>query len=69
MWPRWLGRKKPDTNSEADKALRDAEKKLDEIKNRGREVTALAEALKEIREKNHFAEQLEAVFRRKGTAR
>jgi len=43
-------------------ALADAEENLRMIKKRGEEVTAVSEALRTIREKNHFAEHMEEIL-------
>jgi vacuolar-type H+-ATPase subunit H len=64
MWP--LRRRRSKATEEATKALKDAEKNLHEVKERGCEVRKVATALKEIRERNHFAEQLEAIILRNG---
>lgn len=52
------------SSEESHKALRDAKKNLDRIENRGDEVSELAEAFKEFRARNHFAEQLEEIIGR-----
>lgn len=64
MWP--LPRRRSKATEEATKALKDAEKNLHEVKQRGCEVQQVANALKEIRERNHFAEQLEGIILRHG---
>lgn len=51
---------------ESEEALKDAKKNLREVQRRGREVSNVSNALKEIREKNHFAEALEAIMIRHG---
>lgn len=50
------------TNGESKRALEDADKHLQEVKKRTPEVHAIAKSLREIREKNHFAEQLQVIF-------
>jgi hypothetical protein len=60
-------RRGKDKEDPADKALREARDKVKEIEERGEEVTALAESLKHMRERNHFAEQLEELIRRRGS--
>lgn len=47
---------------ESEAALEDAKKNLRKVQNRGCEVSSVANALKEMREKNHFAEALEAIM-------
>ena len=55
---------------ESEEALKDATKNLCEVQKRQPEVTKIANALKEFRERNHFAEQLEEiVLRQKGHLR
>jgi hypothetical protein len=61
----WWRSKKEETS--ADKALREAEDKVKEIEERGEEVSELAKSLRHMRERNHFAEQLEELIRRKGS--
>lgn len=57
-----------DGDSEA--ALRDAQKNLRKVEKRGSEVTSVANALRELRERNHFAEQMEEIIvRRRGQLR
>jgi hypothetical protein len=51
---------------ESEAALEDAQRNLREVQRRGREVSSVANALKEIRETNHFAEALEAIMIRHG---
>lgn len=61
MW--FLRRRLNKTRSEeADEALKDAQANLKRVKRRGGEVTRLAESLREIRERNHFAEQMEEII-------
>ena len=61
MW--FQRRDKP--NNEAQKALRDAESNLKRVKDRGDEVTELADAFREFRQRNHFAEQIEEIISRR----
>lgn len=58
MWFR-----RSDSAEEAKYALADAKRNLRKVQARGSEVTRVANALREIRERNHFAEQLEAIIR------
>ena len=58
----WFLRKRETKSSEdANRALLDARQNLREVRGRGREVSKVSEALREIREKNHFIEQLEEI--------
>ena len=50
---------------ESEAALKEARKNLREVKKRGPEVTEISHAFKELREKNHFAEQLEELIKRR----
>lgn len=66
MWFPWRG--KPVKDVEA--ALRDANRGLRHAKNQSEEVSSLADSLREFRERNHFAEQLEEmIIRRRGQTR
>jgi len=58
---RFLRRNKSEKNDAA-KAVEEAQKNLEETKETGKEVSEVANALRRIRERNHFAEQLEAVI-------
>jgi len=58
----WFRRRKTDTIVEATEALEDAKKNLQEIKQRSGEVSRVSNALRDFRERNHFAEQLEAII-------
>jgi hypothetical protein len=59
-----------DKDGESADALRDAEKNLRAVQRRGKEVTSVAKALREMRERNHFAEQMEEIIvRRRGQLR
>lgn len=58
MWFPWRSK----TNGESEKALKEAEAAKRKANRRGGEVTEIAEALKEFRERNHFAEQLEQII-------
>ena len=59
MWSLW--RAKP-TSEEADRALKDANRSLREVKKRGAEVTNVSNALKDLYARNHFAERLESII-------
>lgn len=58
MWPF----RRDSNDDEAKKALADARKNLRRVQRRGDQVTSVAESLRERRERNHFGEQLEAIF-------
>lgn len=62
MWFPRLRRKSILGRVLSQKALEDAEHNLSEVKKRSREVSQISNALKDIRERNHFAEQLEAII-------
>lgn len=47
---------------EADRALADARRNVSKVKARDGEVQEVASALRNLREKNHFAEQLQALM-------
>jgi hypothetical protein len=64
MWFR--RRKTEDSIVEASEALEDAEKNLKKVNRRGPEVQRVSDALKEFRERNHFIEEIESIFLRKG---
>jgi hypothetical protein len=51
---------------ESEKALREADQNLEEVKSRDEEVHEVAESLKVLRERNHFAEQLQLIFENSG---
>lgn len=57
MWPF-----RRNDNEEAKKALIDARKNLRRIQRRGDQVTQISDELKDLRERNGFGEQLEAIF-------
>jgi len=66
----WFRRRSSDRSVEAEEALVEAQKNLDEVKRRGPEVTEVAQALRKMRERNHFAEQLEElIVKRRGQLR
>lgn len=65
MWS--LRRDKPTASEESIEALKEAQQHLVAIQKRGREVTDVSNAIRKIRERNHFAEQLEAIIFQKGT--
>lgn len=57
-----LFRRRREDTQEAQRAVEEATKKLHEVKKRGKEVSAVSKALREIRERNHFADQMEEIF-------
>jgi hypothetical protein len=60
-------RRRTDPREEATEALKDAEKNLREVKKRGREVSRVSNALRELRERDRFGEQIEHIlFRGEG---
>ena len=66
MWFPWRGK----ATEESAEALKDAQNNLREVSQRTSEVRKVAKALKDIRERNHFAEQVEdIILRRRGSTR
>lgn len=61
-----LFRRRKQATHDAQKALDEAREKLKEVRQRGQEVSAISSALREIRERNHFAEQMEEIIVRFG---
>lgn len=59
---RFLPRRKPATTCEAAIALEQAAITLDAIKDRSHEVTQISAALRILRERNHFAEQMGVIM-------
>ena len=57
----WFLRRNKESSEDSKKALEDAQQNLERVQRRGREVSRVAKALKDIRERNHFAEQLESI--------
>lgn len=57
-----LFRRRRSGSDDAQKALEEATKNLHEVQKRGKEVSAISNALKEMRERNHFSEQMEEIF-------
>lgn len=62
MWHLLRRSRKRALEHESMEALLDATNNLKQVQRRGREVNRVANALKDIRERNHFAEQLEAII-------
>lgn len=61
-----LFRRRKAGSEDAQKALEEAKKNLHEVQKRGKEVSAISNALREMRERNHFSEQMEEIFVRYG---
>lgn len=68
MWSFLRRLRRSDSKEEATKALLDAEKNLEHVQRRSQEVSEVADALREIRKRNHFAEALEEILRPKGNS-
>lgn len=66
MW--FLRRHQSNHGADADKAIQDAQTNLKRVERRGSEVSKVSDALREIRERNHFAEQMEDIILRRGKA-
>lgn len=66
MWFLWRNNK---SNGDSEAALKDARKNVREVRERDQEVTKVVKALRDIRERNHFAEQMEEIIRRRGSFR
>lgn len=63
---RWFRKRENKSGEAAKEALADAQENLRAIRKRGEEVTAVSEALKHIRETNHFVEHMEEILFGKG---
>jgi hypothetical protein len=59
MWP---FRRHPSKIKESQQAILDATATLQRVQERGPEVRAVSKTLKEIRERNHFADQLRTIM-------
>lgn len=60
MWLPW--RRNRHDDGESEKAIKEADAHVRHAHRRGEEVTELAEALREFRHHNHFAEKLEQMI-------
>lgn len=60
MWP--FRRKATKNMKESQQAILDATKILRQTRERGPEVSRVAQTLHDIRERNHFAEQLQSIL-------
>jgi hypothetical protein len=58
----WFRRRDKRSNEESRKAILESTQKLREVRERDPEVHAVAQTLKSIRERNHFAEQLRIIM-------
>jgi hypothetical protein len=58
----WCQRHKHRADPSAEKAMREAHEQLQKTKERTPEVRAVSTALRTMRERNGFAEQLEAIM-------
>lgn len=59
-------RRKNNGLGEAEQALNDAVENLEVVKSRGDEVSSISHALRIMRERNHFGEQLERIIATRG---
>lgn len=65
MW--WFGRRRCETTDDSKEALKDAKNQVAKAEKRTEEVAEVVDALRELREKNHFADAMEAILvKRKG---
>jgi hypothetical protein len=64
MW--FLRNRQSKLIEEATDALKDAENGLKEVQKRNPEVLNVSRSLRELRERNHFAENLQAIIIRHG---
>lgn len=60
MW--FLRRQEVKSGDDAKKALVESEQQLLEVQGRAEEVTVLSQAIRELRERNHFSERLEQLI-------
>ena len=68
MW--WFGRRETKTGEDAEAALKDAKKQVRKAERRTEEVSDVVDALRELRERNHFADAIEKVIvKRRGSFR
>jgi len=67
----WWFRRRNKELDDSEMALKEAEKRVSETHQQGHEVYKVTESLKNITDRNHFAEQLEQIIlrRRRGMAR
>jgi hypothetical protein len=69
---RWTRRllRRGETQGQADatEALRAAQEARDETERRGPEVASVADQLRQIRQRNHFAEAFDALLHQRGGA-
>lgn len=68
MW--WPGRRRNDSNTDSEEALKDAKQQVRKAEKRTKEVTEVVDALRELRERNHFADAMEEIIvKRRGSLR
>ena len=60
---KWPWARKSRVDPEAQKALADASKNLNDARKRWPEVLAVSDSLRELRERNRFAESIELIMR------
>jgi hypothetical protein len=65
MWG-FLRRRRSESSDEATAAVKDAQKHLNRVRKRDQEVSDLSDSLREVRQRNHFAEQMEEIIIRRG---
>jgi hypothetical protein len=70
MWSLWSSRKRKEEakqeTAKAAEALNSAKRTLRAVEKRGEEVTRISQALRDLRERNGFAEVLEAIITSRG---
>jgi hypothetical protein len=64
MW--FLRRRRSESSDEASAAVKDAQKHLNRVRKRDQEVSDLSDSLREVRHRNHFAEQMEQIIIQRG---
>ncbi len=63
MW--WFGRRRNDSPDDSKEALKDAKRQVRKAERRTEEVTEVVDALRELRERNHFADAMEEIIVRR----
>lgn len=66
MW--WFGRRRTEPSKDSEEALKDASKQVRKAQRRTQEVSDVVDALRELRERNHFADAMEEVIVRRKRA-
>lgn len=59
---RWFRKNKDASNGESRKALEDAKENLKDVKSRNEEVKEVVKSFRVMKERDHFAEQLEIII-------